>query len=56
MNIGIASFFANLVSLSLGCIAGYMAIHGISGWGWFLFAALLCVGSVSINKDKSKTE
>jgi len=35
------------------CIAaaGYMAVHGIDGWGWFLFVGLLLGGySYTTNK------
>jgi ABC-type phosphate transport system auxiliary subunit len=32
-------------AVSLGCIAaaGFMAVKGIEGWGWFLFVALLAL-------------
>lgn len=26
-------------------IAGYMAIKGMDGWGWFLFVAVIIAGS-----------
>lgn len=28
----------------------YLTVHGIDGWGWFLFAAML-TGSVRIRSD-----
>lgn len=37
----IAFFFAIIpTSLCVG-VAAYMAINGMSGWGWFLFSALV---------------
>lgn len=37
------------------CIsAGLLFFHGISGGGWFLFAAVLVSPSISIGKDGKK--
>jgi hypothetical protein len=35
--------------LNLGAVvcfgaAGYLAVKGVDGWGWFLFVGLLCGG------------
>lgn len=35
-----------LIPITLGGIAGYMAIHNIDGWGWFLFAAVISIPSI----------
>lgn len=37
--------------------AVYMAINGVSGWGWFLFAAVMLGGSATFNtRTETKTE
>lgn len=30
--------------------SAYMAIHGVTGWGWFLFATLIFLGVASERK------
>jgi hypothetical protein len=35
--------FMNIGAVICFAVAGCMAVEGISGWGWFLFAGLLCV-------------
>ena len=32
---------ANLCSLGAVVCAAFMALHGVHGWGWMLFAAIL---------------
>ncbi len=32
----------NIVALVCVGFAGYLAIRGSDGWGWFLFCGLLC--------------
>lgn len=39
-----------VISTGLLVAAGYMAIQGVNGWGWFLFIALLVFPS-QINVD-----
>lgn len=34
-------------------VSGYLAIHGLSGWGWFLFVGLL-LSSVSFSSKEDK--
>lgn len=34
-------------------VAGYLAMHGLTGWGWFLIAAV-AFGSVSWVSDDKK--
>lgn len=49
-------FLANLgVNLvSIGCIAAaaWLAVEGKEGWGWFLFGAIICSGSVVFKGEK----
>lgn len=35
-------------------IAGYLAFHGMEGWGWFLFVAVLCGGGISLSSKSDK--
>jgi len=47
----------NLFSITCALIAGYMAIHGITGWGWFLISAVLSHCSISgVKEDKKNDE
>nr|QTD30040.1 hypothetical protein [Cronobacter sakazakii] len=34
-------------------IAGVLAVRGLDGWGWFLFAAVLCTGVDTVQKHVS---
>lgn len=52
MNNFFANLGINLVALVCVGIAGYMAINGKDGWGWFLFLGLCCAGSVTIKSSK----
>ncbi len=56
-------FFSLLISQlpSILCllIAGYLAVKNMSGWGWFIFAALMLFRGVKISggdDDESKAE
>ena len=44
--------FKNLLvdasSIVLAIIAGVLAIKGLEGWGWFLFASILVSSNVNI--------
>lgn len=42
---------SNLVSLACVATAAFLAIHGMRGWGWFLFASLLCMHGISSTKE-----
>lgn len=44
--------FAPATVLSGGAI--YLAAHGISGWGWFLFVAVCLGGSYNYTSKTSK--
>lgn len=46
------------IPIIFGAIAGYMAIHGIENWGWFLFAALASLPTIKTKSEKKgkKTE
>lgn len=35
----------SLTSLVCAVIAGYLAINSTEGWGWFLFAAIVALGT-----------
>lgn len=40
----------NIVAITCIGFAGYLAANDKNGWGWFLFAGLLCVGSASFKE------
>jgi hypothetical protein len=44
----LAQLAANLVSLACVGVAGWLAVKGKEGWGWFLFVALLCACSMKM--------
>ena len=46
-NITIAAF-ALIAPVLCSAAAGILAYQGKDGWGWFLFAAIVLVGGVSI--------
>lgn len=47
----------NLFSITCALIAGYMAVHSITGWGWFLFSGCLSYSSISkVNDNKENNE
>lgn len=43
----LANLGANLVALACIGVAACLAVREKGGWGWFLFVALVCCGSVS---------
>lgn len=43
----------NLAALACIGIAWYLAANDKEGWGWFLFVALLCAGSVRFKSSKN---
>jgi len=46
----------NLVALACVGVAGFLAVHEKSGWGWFLGSAMLCaaLGAVTFQNDKTR--
>ena len=40
MKFALALLCANATSIVLAVIAGWLALHGQDGWGWFLFGAV----------------
>lgn len=56
MNAVVAVAIGRLAVASI-CAAGsaYLAIHGITGWGWFLFAAIW-LGAITASDSKNKKE
>ena len=54
MKFFLANLAVNLVSLSFAGFAVYLAVHSKDGWGWFLFAAIICAGyAKTTSSDKS---
>lgn len=50
----LVALFAFTPAIVLCGGAVYLAVHGLSGWGWFLFTACFIGGSYSFNqKEKS---
>lgn len=47
------SFMVLLFPLLCVVIAGILAFHGTSGWGWFLFAAIMGAGADTVKKYAS---
>ena len=43
----IIGLISNLVSGIFAVVAIYLASKGMEGWGWFIFAAILCSASAS---------
>jgi hypothetical protein len=42
-----------LIILTFALIAGYLAINGKDGWGWFLFASLLCAAGFTYSEKSN---
>lgn len=34
-----------IASIICAVVAGYLAANGLTGWGWFLFAAVVIAGA-----------
>ena len=47
------AFMILLFPLLCVVIAGVLAVRGLDGWGWFLFAAVLCTGVDTVQKPVS---
>jgi hypothetical protein len=41
----------NIFAITCASFAGYMAIHSIHGWGWFLFSAIISAATPSRIKE-----
>ncbi len=50
LTIPLAYFFANIVALACVVSAAFLALHGIPGWGWFLFVGVLMCATVKSSK------
>ena len=48
-----ATIATNLVSLFCVAASFYLALHGIKGWGWFLFIAVVCSAKLNWTEKKS---
>lgn len=46
MDLNILRVAGLAVVLSVILIAGFLAVKGADGWGWFLFVALLMTGGI----------
>jgi hypothetical protein len=46
--------FTNLTSLACAVGAIYLAALGITGWGWFLFAAIMTTSYFSSSNKESE--
>lgn len=46
---------ANSLSAAFVAIAGYMAIKGIGGWGWFFAGSLITAHCISNSNGNDKT-
>lgn len=47
------AFMVLLFPLLSVVIAGILAVRGLDGWGWFLFAAVCCSGADVVQKHVS---
>lgn len=52
----IIAFLAFLPAIILCGGAVYLAAHGISGWGWFLFVAVCVGGSYKFNTKNKRSQ
>lgn len=46
---------ANLASIIMAVGAVWIAVEGLDGWGWFIFAAL-CLGATEIKLNSAKNQ
>lgn len=52
----IVVFLGILLPISLFGMAAFLIYHERSGWGWFLFCAVIVAGSLRIKVDQMKTD
>jgi len=51
-----AILIMDIPAIIFASVAGYMAINNIDGFGWMIFAAVLCcVNNVKSGEDKNET-
>lgn len=55
MNNAFLLLFGNLTSLTCACSACYLATQDKPGWGWFLFAAVVCAASLKTSEKSKKS-
>jgi len=46
------SIMAKLTSIVCFVIAGSLALKDKPGWGWFIFAGIICFITISINEEE----
>ncbi len=51
----LAVFVGNIVPMIFTATASYLAIHQLSGWGWFLFSAIITVSLPRVNKENEES-
>ena len=52
----IAILIMDIPAIIFASVAGYMAINNIDGFGWMIFAAVLCcVNNIKSGEDKNET-
>jgi hypothetical protein len=56
MKLILLTIAANLVSLTAIAFAGYLALHDIAGWGWFLFIGACCMTSIKASSNSNDLE
>lgn len=52
MKFPVSLIAANLISITCVVFAGIIATKGQTGWGWFLFCAVVCSASVKVGDNK----
>lgn len=52
MKLALLAVALNMLSLSFLAVAGYLAAHDKNGWGWFLFAAIICAVSLKVRETE----
>ena len=51
-----AILIMGIPAIIFASVAGYMAINNLDGFGWMIFAAVLCcVNHVKLGDDKNET-
>jgi len=51
-----AIFIMDIPAIIFASVAGYMAVNNIDGFGWMIFATVLCcVTNVKSGEDKNET-
>ena len=51
-----AIFIMDIPAIIFASVAGYMAVNNIDGYGWMIFATVMCcVTNVKSGEDKNET-